>query len=48
MLDHPFTLILTGQAWRQIKELGDSLFPLEVQREVFAGIATRSRYVEIA
>ena len=46
VLDDPFALILTGQAWRQIKELGDSLFPFEVQREVLAGIATRSRYAE--
>jgi hypothetical protein len=43
VLDDPFALILIGESWRQIEELADSLFPREVQRDVLAGIATRSR-----
>jgi hypothetical protein len=42
-LDDPFALIPIGESWRQIEELADSLFPREVQRDVLAGIATRSR-----
>lgn len=46
VLDDAFALVLVGPAWRDLRELASTLFPVRVFAETAAAICTRSRYAE--
>ena len=46
VLDDPFAMLLVGPGWAQLVALAEALFPENLQREVRAWAAVRSRYAE--